>query len=185
MAIPRKIRRRTAEAVLLFMMNDPDFFALGGGQGVVGNPEYRPPRMFLGPYAEVQKSIAMEANPRQYHVYNGDSVKESDSGEAWNREFVVRIECYSPIRDEVLSEIGGPADVDDELDELGDRIYRGQSPNGGVGRFRDPDNPDGFITLGIERIEIGRPSKAPDDSAIRRVMAITFFTREDAEGNRV
>jgi len=184
MAIPRKIRRRTAEAVLLFMRADPDYFALGGGRGVEGNPDYRPPRMFLGPYSEVKPAVTMTPLPRQYHVYNGDSVKESDTGVAWDRAFMVVVECYSPVGEKV-SELGGPADVDDELDELGDRIFRGESPNGGPGRFRDPDDPGRFITLGISGMTIAKPAIAPDQSAMRRILEIRFYTREDAEGNRV
>jgi len=188
MAIPRKIRSRGAEAVVRFMQIDPDYFALGGGRGVEGEPGYKPMRIFRAPYAEIATAVPMAPAPRQYHVYNGPAIKEQDTGTAWRRVFVVIVECYSPLH-EATPALGDPV-IDDELDELADRLYRGSAVSEDPaavpppGRLRDPDDPERYITLGIEQTTIKGPAINHNQSAIRRTLEVTFFTREDAEGNR-
>lgn len=180
--ITRQIRSRGVEAVILFMLADPDFFALLGGVGVEAEEGYVPPQLFRQPYDEMGGSVPMAPRPRQAHVYAGASVKVPGVSDAWERKFEVIVEWYGP-RNEPPPALGDLS-IDDEIDELANRLYVGQAPKS-PGRFVDPDNPGTMITLGIESVRVSMPRIAEGEAGVRRDLNVLFFTRENAEGERV
>jgi hypothetical protein len=183
--ITRQIQTRTVEAVWRFLCNDADYFALAGGVGVEGEPGYTPPATYMGSFFELA-NMQIAPRPRQIHVYGGDAGKEPDSGKAWTEEFEVIIEYFSQRNEGVW--VAGAVTVSDEVKEIANRLYVGQSPRS-PGRFIDPDapSPDAFITLGINRVVISRPRVPPEiaNAAVLRFITVTFTTREDAEGRRI
>lgn len=173
MSIPRQIRSRAVEAVILFIKADPDFGPLLGDGA----------RVFRQPYDEMgAASVSMAPAPRQAHIYAGGSLKEPGVGDAWDRDFEVMIEWYSP-RNELPPAMGAVS-VDDEIDYLVTRLYAGEAPRS-PGRFRDPDNVGQFITTKIRGARVTVPKIAAGEAAMRRDISIIFSTRENAEGERV
>lgn len=169
--IRRFIPSRTVEALKAFIADDADFGALtNSGKSI-----------YLVPYDEMGGSVAMSPNPRQLHIYEGALSKVPGTTDAWNQDFDIRIEYHSP-RNEAPREPGTPS-VADEVMQLANLIYVGQS--GSKGRFRDPDNSSVWLTTGITRIQITMPQIAEGEASVRRVMDITFTTRENAAGERV
>jgi hypothetical protein len=168
-SIPRQIRTRAVEALISFIAADGDF-----GPMVTG-------RIFRYAYDDMHAGISMAPKPRQAHVYQGSSVKSPGTGGAWDREFEIVVEWYSP-RNEPPAALGAVS-IDDEIDELVNRIYVGQSPS--PGRFMDPDNPARYITLGVKQIRVTGPEVLANEAAVRRVLSIIFTTREDAQGDRL
>lgn len=172
MAIPKQIRTRATRAIVAFIAADADFGPLTNS----GASIYRQP------FEDMGTLVKMSPNPRQLHIYPGASVKSPGTTALWTRDFEIVIEYYSP-RNEAAPD-SDDATVDDEIDELANRLYGGQSTS--PGRFLDPDG-DGaseFITTEIRQIRVGMPSVAAGEAAIRRDISIIFGTTETAAGKR-
>lgn len=172
MTIPRGIPSRLVEAIADFVTADPDFGPLVDDGA----------KIYLAPYDEMGlPSVPMAPSPRQMHIYEGAGIKGQGVSGVSVVDIEIVIEYYSP-RNE-LPRIAGQVSVDDELRELGNRLVVGQSTS--PGRFRDPDNAALWLNNDLTSRRISMLRVAADESAMRRVMVLTFKTKENAAGVRV
>lgn len=170
--IGRQIRTRAVEAIIRFIHADADYAALTNGGT----------RIFRQPYDEMGGGTGMNPAPRQLHIYAGASRKVPGVGKhEWDRELEVVIEYYGP-RDEKPPALGAVS-IDDEIDELANRLYVGQVAKS-PGRFEDPDHEGRYITVEIRSVSVSMPRIAKGEAAIRRELSVVFFTKESPSGQR-
>lgn len=178
--IPNATESRTLQRVHWYIGEQPDYFAWAGGQGIVGQPGYIAPKIAVGRATPGECVIA----PQQINLFIGEMEKPVAGGKAWPTSFDIIVEMYW--NRNIASTAAGVIRSWNEAKHLAGLLFKGENEHS-VGRYRDPEDLDEFLTDDIQRIVISE-LRIPTDiknAAVQRLLFVTFASRENAIGDRL